>query len=235
MLRARASGKDWLAVLSMLAMSCSLVTGLGGAATPPPGALPGGSSGQNLTATATPFAGSFATPLGASPNDPHWSGTIHTVSSYVSQAPIPGGGGVVTAGCSNEKVDSTFHAYVAHDGTVYGSGLALFVGMPQCTIDQKNMEKNEATQALFSVSGTFDGRQFRLHFPETELDGGTGGLTNYSLLDVDGSAPDIVVPLTGKTTALGITDMKFSPRLTPTTTITAEHQVDMQCLNCGLP
>lgn len=149
----------------------------------------------------------------------HWIGTIQTTTS----------GDYGEAGiCSGEKWKSAVDLSVADDGTVAGMGIAHNVAGATCAgIGVKDL-KTDATTGNINVTGTFDGKSFKLHFQETSFDGSTPGLFNYSLL----LGGELQVPVTGKGSAGGLLTVS-QPAPGGVATANAEHLVDLTCQSCN--
>jgi hypothetical protein len=170
------------------------------------------------------FAGKQDFKCGEFPTGNTWNGKVHLVSSVFG----PNG-----SSCTNETWDGEFYAVVS-GGEVQGKGSAHLVAqcVPTSCIDQ-------ATQAKFDVSGTFNGRQFRLQFSESAIDGATCGLANYTFfLDPASfasasdrrSPPDFTVPVI----APGDAEAKLSNSVSLTTAALANGQFTfaMLCQDC---
>ncbi len=128
-----------------------------------------------LCAIADDFAGNQNSKCAEFPTGDVWTGTVHseTVGDY-------GNAGT----CINEAWDLQFRVVVGGDGSVKGKGDGHLVLNPICSgpgflnWDGSDQAKN----VQFDVIGRYDGNTFELRFIQTNIDGATWGLYNYSLL-----------------------------------------------------
>jgi hypothetical protein len=172
------------------------------------------------------------------PEGDHWTGTVRSTSM----------GDYGSAGtCSNEIWVSKFDAYVSihrnfHTGiyvkTVSGSGSGHRTGGPDCVGlafgPQSNSKVNLASSITFDVTGQFDANTFYLFFHETDMNGATPGLINYSFLQ---NIESVLEPLfefkvTGKGSAGGSITIKRPVPDSKGATATGLNIIDMLCVNC---
>jgi hypothetical protein len=150
-----------------------------------------------------------------------WQGTMHSGTEMHSSK----------AACTGEAWDFDLHLVVGGDGSVEGKATGHLTSMPQCSGPPywvKSVYDGQAKNSGWNVSGEFDGKQFKLHFAETQIDGGTGGLIQYSLWTQSGVVNTIVVPLTSKITAQGETKTNVPVPHSTDTVASGDHTVTLK-------
>ena len=162
------------------------------------------------------------------PGEQCWQGTMH------SEATGHHGGNAV---CTGEAWDHQVRISVGDDGKVTGAAISNLASAPSCrgpgSWPAAIMSK-QARNAAFAVTGLLHRKQlgpdqFELKFAETRIDGGTGGLLNYSLgLSNSPSSPTIVVPLQmNGNAAQGATDVNVP--VAGGASAVGRHTVDLKC------
>ena len=186
-----------------------------------------------ICAVTEDYAGNESSQCGEFVTGDKWDGMMHSETNYIGRAP---NGGIVT--CTGEAWDFDLHLVVGGDGTLEGKAIGRLASMPKCasnppiSFDYSRQAKNSACD----VSGKFDGQQFRLVFVETQIDGSTLGLINYSLMSWKslGLITTLIVPVTSATTAQGETSTNVDP--VPMSGglqgASGHHSINLKCTTC---
>jgi hypothetical protein len=152
-----------------------------------------------------------------------WKGTMHSVTN---------GNHGAGARCSGEAWDHDLRITVDSKGTVSGEATSRLVAPPACSGPPywvSSILQHEAKTAAFRITGELDKRQFQLRFGETRIDGGTGGLLNYSLgLGLGG--PKLTVLLVDAVTAHG--EPSTNVPVPGGRLATGLHQIQLKCTTC---
>jgi hypothetical protein len=156
-----------------------------------------------------------------------WQGTLHTETT----------GDYGAAGiCTGEAWDMQFQVTVAGSGDVTGAGSGTLASNPKCSGPGFSSDylSSQAKTVSFDVRGKRQDGKFDLQFVETNIDGETKGLVNYSLLlSVSGNPPTLSVPITGPSTAEGETTTSVVVPYSDGTKASGKHQVKMRCTSCS--
>lgn len=156
-----------------------------------------------------------------------WQGTLHTETT----------GDYGAAGiCTGEAWDMQFQITVASSGDVTGAGSGTLSSNPKCSGPGFSSDylSGQAKTVSFNVRGKRQDRKFDLQFVETNIDGGTEGLLNYSLLiSPAGTPPTLSVPITSPSTAEGETTTSVNVPYSNGTKASGKHLVKMTCTSCG--
>lgn len=157
-----------------------------------------------------------------------WQGTLHTDTT----------GDYGAAGiCTGEAWVMQFQVTVASSGDVTGTGSGTLASNPKCSGPGFSGDylSGQAQSVSFNVQGKRQDGKFDLQFVETNIDGETKGLLNYSLLLFPtGTPPTLSIPIISPSTAEGETTTSvIVPYSNGTTKASGKHQVKMTCTSCS--
>ncbi len=219
-----------LVLLALTALACSVgdITHTVSALATPTATHPAPPVVPTHTATPTKIIPAVEVTATFTPNPGEtWQGTLHTETT----------GDYGAAGiCTGEAWDMQFQVTVANSGDVTGAGSGTLSSNPKCSGPGFSGDylSRQAKTVSFNVRGKRQDGKFDLQFVETNIDGETKGLLNYSLLlSPAGTPPTLPIPITSPNTAEGETTSSVIVPYSNGTNASGKHQVKMTCTSCG--